>query len=140
VTGCLSIQRLRFDATNVEKISSYGAIILVVLSVTFPFAIRLLYKCLLKRSDRTRVFLDKRFGTLLDGVYGVEQKKYDQAIDTVVLPMLRHLVLAIIVTTLNNHAFSVLFIMYNTLFHLGYMLGGKRFEEGIHRVRFDLLC
>ena len=99
----------------------------------------MLYKCLLKRSDRSRKFLDKRFGSLLDNVYGVEQKKYDKAIDTVRFPMLRSLVLAITVTRLNNYSFAVLIIMYNTIFHLGYMLGGKRFEEGTHGVRFDLI-
>ena len=80
VTGWITIQNLRFEGyTFVEQLSSAISIVLVTFSAMFPFVIWAIYSYYLVKKDDQK-FLFKRFGVLLDNVYGVRYQKYDIAI------------------------------------------------------------
>ena len=66
----------------------------------FPFVIWAIYwYYLVKKDDQGYLF--KRYGVLLDNVYGVRYQKYDIAIQTVVGPMIRCFIIAVVITVMN---------------------------------------
>jgi hypothetical protein len=101
---------------------------MIVGAVGLPVTIFVIYERNLNpKYGRDRKAIEGRYDTLLEGV---NENNYKMAIRTVIYPMLRDLACATIITTLHNHSFSALFLMYTLIMYLGFLLGGRRYEEG----------
>jgi hypothetical protein len=87
VSGWITVRKLSV-ITFTEGFSSFLAVTLVAFSVLFPLCIGIiLYHYLLRKKQP--VALMKQYGSIIDGVYGVEENHYDMVIMTVLFPMIR---------------------------------------------------
>jgi hypothetical protein len=137
VAGWIAIRNLTYVNTFTESFSSTLSVTLVLFSVLFPVCLGLILYYYLIRKNQPAVVM-RRFGTLVDGVNGIEDKRYEMVIITVLIPLGRQLICAIAVTKMNEWQTTPFFFIMTTLLLFGYMLGYKRFVLGNWLERFDL--
>ena len=102
--------------------------------MVFPLVLLLGYQRYYNPLAMRARFNFERFNTLLENV---NQKSETIALYTIFLPILRELLCAVTVTTLDKHQPSSLVFMYSTFLYLAFLLSSRTYETGNSLARLE---
>ena len=114
MSGWIGIQSPRFDSSFTEGFSSTFALALVAFSALYPLLIGGILFYYLSHNYMPNELIQK-YGSIVDGVYGVKEDHIIMAFITILLPLVRNFFCVVAVSTQNEKQTTSFFFMISTL-------------------------